>query len=126
MTMPVKKREAKAQRKAAAPVRPANLMNPRTQARQQVPLAPLEEESPLEIIRIETERQQRRSERRLSQISEEREAARRRTAEGNLSDFDEVVQSHMHLYNADKDGYEEIVLRDHVSDIKDALKEHFG
>jgi hypothetical protein len=32
----------------------------------------------------------------------------------------------MHLYNADKDGYEEIVLRDHVSDIKDALKEHFG
>ena len=57
VTMPVKKREAKAQRKGAAPVRPQNRARPGNQARQQAPLAPLEEESPLEIIRIETERQ---------------------------------------------------------------------
>ena len=57
MTMPVKKREAKAQRKGAAPVRPQNRARPGNQARQQAPLAPLEKESPLEIIRIETERQ---------------------------------------------------------------------
>jgi hypothetical protein len=80
----------------------------------------------LEIIRIETERQQRRSERRLSQISEEREAARRRTAKSNLSDFDEVVQSHINVPNADQEGFDEIVLRDHVKEIKDSLKEFFS
>ena len=80
----------------------------------------------MEIVRIETERQQRRSERRLSKITEEREAARRRTAEGNLRDFDEVVQSHINVYNADKNGFEEIVIRDHVREIKDAFKDYFS
>ena len=42
----------------------------------------------MDILRIETEIQQRHSERRLSQISEQREAARRRTAKANLSDFE--------------------------------------
>ena len=62
----------------------------------------------------------------MSQISEERQAARRKTAEANISDFDEVVQSHLYVPSADQDGFEEIVLRDHVMEIKDAFKEYFS
>ncbi len=61
----------------------------------------------------------------MSQITEKREAARGRTAEANLNDFDEVVQSHMYVPNADQDGFEEIVHRDLVREIKDGLKEYY-